>query len=85
MSRNRLRKQSAYDSPRSYLEEEGVVAVLGVLVDELTGVAAGVDAGAGDAALGVAEAADSFFSPFSPVLVPPVSPAVLDGGLSLSE
>ncbi len=62
--------------------------VLGVLVDELVGVAAGVDAGAGDAALGTAGAVDSFFSPFSPfspVLVPPVSPAVLDGGLSLSE
>jgi hypothetical protein len=67
------------------LEEEGVVVVLGVLVDELVGVAAGVDAGAGDAALGVVEAADSFFSPFSTVLVPPVSPPALDGGLSLSE
>ena len=67
------------------MEEEGVVVVLGVLVDELVGVAAGVDAGAGDAALGTAGAVDSFFSPFSPVLIPPASPAVLDGGLSLSE
>lgn len=59
--------------------------VLGVLVDELVGVAAGVDAGAGEAALVVAGAVDSFFSPFSPVLVPPPSPLAPDGGFSLSE
>ena len=56
-----------------------------MLVDELVGVAAGVDAGAGDAALVVAGVADSFFSPFSPVLVPPVSLLAPDGGFSLSE
>lgn len=59
--------------------------VLGVLVDELLGVAAGVDAGVGDAAPVVAGAADSFFAPFSPVLVPPVSLLAPDGGFNLSE
>jgi len=53
-----------------------------VLVDEPVDAGAGVAAGAGAAAVEEVAAADSFFSP---VLVPPVSPPALDGGLSLSE
>ncbi|MDK2743624.1 MAG: hypothetical protein NDI90_11960 [Nitrospira sp. BO4] len=52
------------------------------LVDEPVDAGAGAAAGAGDAAVEGVAAADSFFSP---VLVPPVSPPALDGGLSLSE
>lgn len=50
------------------------------LVDAGAGVAAGVE-GVELATAGVAVAV-SFFSP---LVVPPVSPPVLDGGLSLSE
>jgi hypothetical protein len=51
-------------------------------VDELLDGAEDVAAGEEGAVPDGAAAAGSFFSP---VLVPPVSPAVLDGGLSLSE
>jgi hypothetical protein len=67
--------------PRSYCEEDGVVE-LGVVVAELVDAAAGTSEGEEEAVLDGAAAAGSLFSP---VLVPPVSPPVLDGGLSLSE
>lgn len=50
-------------------------------VDELVDAVAGA-AGAEGVELAAAGVAVSFFSP---VAVPPVSPPVLDGGLSLSE
>ena len=51
-------------------------------VDELVDAVAGAAAGAEGVGLAAAGVAVSFFSP---VAVPPVSPPVLDGGLSLSE
>ena len=64
----------------SYLAEEGVVALDEVedeFVVDVADVAVGVEA----VEVGAAAAA-SFFSP---VPDPPVSPPVLEGGLSLSE
>jgi hypothetical protein len=62
---------------------EGVVVPdVDVEVDVLLDAAAGVGAGEAAAVVDGTAAAGSFFSP---VLVPPVSPPVLDGGLSLSE
>ncbi|MDR4468806.1 MAG: hypothetical protein MRJ68_10995 [Nitrospira sp.] len=65
-----------------HYEEDEDVAVFEAAVDELVDAVAGAAAGAEGVELAAAGVAVSFFSP---VAVPPVSPPVLDGGLSLSE